>query len=373
MNRTKVNINLTPDPDNNRLLWYTVKDQATAALYFTGKMYILATQSNVTLDITDIVSNLVYKGKGVLTPTWSDNGTESGYQQPYTGSNYSGSMHTTVIDPGDTQVFDEHHYNALRVDVYSDSTLTNNVASKTNIWVYYHSIAPEDKKGGEDLGTRYTYYFDENLTPHLPKIATKNLLYGQLIMPVDSSAGTLYITNSTNANIGSLGYSAYSRVWAMDLYTLLNGYTYADRKLYMKNADNNTVPCLVFDECPKDYYLMWINPNGGFQSLGMNAVYTENYTNNFRITADDQKYLSNKSLNSNWKMKTDFVTEDEFKCIMTAGRSQYCLLYITEFDRVFYVNVTDTKIQKKTRYSENHKPFNIEFEVEAAESEFIII
>lgn len=365
MNRTKVNI-IIPSQAENGLVWYTA--EAAGNIIFRGKAFVTVGQTVLSLDLTDIVSNYIYRGYGILNPTWSN--SDKTYQQPYTGSNATSTINVTYING----VNNELHNENVTVRVYSNSTYTTQIGVATLISVYFHSIGPEDEIGGRYLGlSTVVYYSDPALIPHMPKVATNELAYGQLLQNTNITS-TIDLLNSNNVTTTSMTFNASkAAVFNLTLNTLLTGKTYPDNKLYWKRQGSSGMnPCLVFDECPKPYYLLWINPNGGFQSYGFNAVYTENYTNNFRITADDQKYLSNKTLTSKWKIKAN-TTEDQYKCIQTAARSPYCVLYITEYDRSFMVNVTDTKVDRKTRYSEKHKPFNIELEVEAAESEFVVI
>lgn len=366
MNRTKIYI-IIPSQAENGLVWYTA--EAAGNIIFRGKAFVTVGQTRLNLDLTDIVSNYIYKGYGILNPTWSN--SNQTYQQPYTGSNTTSTINVTYING----VNNELHIEKLTVRVYSNSTYTTQIGATTLSSVYFHSIGPEDDAVSHWVGlSTVRHYFDPALIPHMPKIYTNELAYGQLLQNGSNSTATINFLDSSNTNITSMTLNANkAAVFNIAMDTLLLNGTYPDNKLYWKKQGSSGMsPCLVFDECPKPYYLLWLNPNGGFQSYGFNAVYTENYTNNFRITADDQKYLSNKTLTSKWKIKAN-TTEDQYKCIQTAARSPYCVLYITEYDRAFMVNVTDTKVDRKTRYSEKHKPFNIELEVEAAESEFVVV
>ena len=373
MNRVKIPLTVSPSA-SDRIMFYSLTE-GSSNVFFRGKCFVLANQTNLVIDITDIVSNMVYKGRGILTPTWSDY-IDSGYQQPFTGGNYTGSCQLTAIDG----TGDELHRGAVTLKLYSDATYSTLVTSYTKGNVYFHSIAPQDKKGGTDVDTGnyvFRYQFDQNLIPHLPKISTPNLAYGQLFEHSNNTQPNVSFLNSNNVQLATAAFSTSQpyNVMAMNVKALLDSYSFPDNKMYVGTRATTKVPCLVWDMCVKPYYLMWLNPNGGFQSLGFEKVsqYTENYTNNYRLTYDDMKYLANKTLTSKWKMKSDNLNSKEYDCVLQAARSQYCLLYITEWDRVFYVNVTDTKLSHKDKYTEKHKPFNIEFEVEAAESEFVII
>ena len=370
MNRLKLTV-AVPSNADNRLMYYTVT-AGTSHVIFTGKVFVKALQTKITFDLTDIVNNYTYRGAGILTPTWQNGYFEGGgYMQPYAGSNNSPSLHVLELD----ETCEEFNVMNITLKVYSDKTLNTLVTSLTKANVYFHSIAPYDTYLPQEAGSGtniYKYYFDTNLVPHMPKVATTNLCYGQMIYGYLQNVN---FYNSANTAIASSAFNYNTKVMNMDLYNLLTNYTFADNKLYIGSTASNKVPALQFDACPKPFYLLWLNSRGGFQSYGFEKTseYTENYTNNFRYTVDDQKYKANQTLTSKWKMKSGLVNEKQYDCILQAARSPYCILYLTEFDRVFFVNVVDTRMEHKNRYNEKYKLFNIQLEVEAAESEFTII
>ncbi len=376
MNRYKYTLTVTPTA-TDRFMFYTLKD-SSSYVFFYGKCFVLRNDTRVTIDVTDIINNYIYKGLGILTPTWSDTNiyNESGYQQPFTGGNYTGSCQLTAINGTDG----EYHRDSVTLSLYSDATYSTLVTSLTKAQVYFHSIAPQDYKGGTNVGTgnyAFKYQFDYKLIPHLPKIATTNLAYGQLLEHSNSTQPYVSYYNSNNVQMATAAFSTSQpyNVMTMNVNALISGMSYPDNKMYVGTSGTTKVPCLVWDACPKPYYLLWLNPNGGLQSYGFEktSTYTENYTVNKRLTYDDQSFKANETLLSKWKMKSGLVNADQYKTILQAARSQYCLLYITEYDRVFYVNVTDTKMEHKNRYNQKGKLFNAEFEVEACDSEFIII
>lgn len=370
MNRLKLTVTVPSNVDH-RLMYYTVT-AGTSHIIFTGKVFVKALQTQVTFDLTDIVNNYTYRGAGILTPTWQNGYFEGGgYMQPYAGSNNSASLHVTELD----ETGEEFNVMNITLRVYSDKTLNTLVTSLTKANVYFHSIAPYDTYLPQEAGSgtnTFRYYFDTNLIPRLPKVATTNLCYGQMIYGYGQNVN---FYNSANATVATSPFNYNTKVLNMDLHTLLSRYTFADNKLYIGSTTSNKVPALQFDVCPKPFYLLWLNSRGGFQSYGFEKTteYVENYANNFRYTVDNQKYKANQTLTSKWKMKSGLVNEKQYDCIIQAARSPYCILYLTEFDRVYYVNVVDTKLEHKNRYNQKGKLFNAEFEVEVSDSEFEII
>ena len=365
MNRVKTTITITADPDNDRLMWYSVT-AGTSNVIFRGKCYVLKSQAKVTLDITDVVNNYIYKGFGIFNPTW-DSGSQ-GYQQPYTGQNRSTSFGFSLNGNAG-----EYNIANVTVKLYSESTFTNLVASSTINNVYFHSIAPEDEKGGFKISTYITNYYDINLVPHLPKISTQNLLYGQLAY----GRGNWRWVNSSGMVLLSQNLGSYnSYVCVCNLQDISNYFNLPDNTLYSKdNSSYNKYPMLKLDDCARPYYLLWLNPNGGFQSYGFekNTVPVENYSTSYRLTMDDYSYKANQTLNQRYRLKTGLVTDAEYKVLLTAARSPYCILYITEQDRAYYVNVTNTSMELKRYSNQGRKLFNFECEVELAEKEMVII
>lgn len=366
MNRYKKTISITADPDNDRLMWYSVTAGASNVI-FRGKCYVLRNKLSVTIDVTDIVNNYLYKGCELLTPTW--NATAESYLQPYGNTT---STRNLVLD-GTQQEYDVED---IVIKIYSESTYTNQVGSGSISSVYFHSIAPEDEKIRESVSDYLAARFDTGLLPHLPNIATTKLRYGQLVKKSSAHTDYWYWGTASGGHKMSLTYTnAGSYVCSASLYTIKN-WNLPDNTLYsMGNSNILRKPMLKLDDCARPYYLLWLNPNGGFQSYGFEktTVPVENYTTNYRLTMDDYSYKANQTLNQRYRLKTGLVTDAEYKVLLTAARSPYCVLYITELDRVYYVNVTNTSMEHKTYTNQNKKLFNFECEVELAEKDFQII
>lgn len=368
MNRIKATLTFGSEADD-RTTWYSVTVGASDVV-FRGKAYVLAGATSLTLDLTDIVSGLIYKGVGVLNPVWNAQG--NGYQQPWTGTNYSASLKKNVLDGTDH----EYHIKNLTVKLYSDSGFASQIAATVLNGVYFHSVGPMDDRGGTSHGD-VADYISTGLVPHLPKVASKNILYGQLVHSLSGLTATQKWQNSSGTDIASYTLDAgQDATVAMNLYTLLNGRTYGDDRLYgLSVATGQKWEILRFDECPRPYYLLWLNPNGGFQSFGFNGrtLYTENYTTNMRLTYDDYSLKANQTMASQWALKSGLVGDAEYQCIMSAARSPYCILWLRDLDRSVLVNVSDTSKDIKTRRTNDNKPFIAELKVECAEKDFLVI
>lgn len=359
MNRTKVNLAFT-SANTDRTCYYRVRITG-GLLLFVGKCYVMAGTNNITLDLTDIVGNCTYKGYELLTPTWNSDG----YYQPYINNQ---GPRSTVIPTTNLQ----QHYNPITVTLYSDSGLTNQIAT-TSKNIYFHSIPFMTESylyriGNNDL----SYYLDFNLVPRLPNIPTDKIRYGQLVYNQASSNVYWYKGDSQNtvtffnSNTGSrvLSYRLDGIVNAMAGYTSMEAVHKGTRREILR-----------LDNCIAPYYLIWLNPNGGFQSWPFkpSSLYTEEHTRNMRLTMDEQSWISNHSLSGNWKLKSDLVTDAQYKALLGCTLSPYTILYITELDRAFYVNCTDGKSEYKTYQNQGRKLSIFEVNVKSAEQDFYIV
>lgn len=358
MNRTKINLTFT-SANTDRTCFYKV--QITGGLLlFVGKCYVMAGTNNITLDLTDIVGNCTYKGYDLLTPTWN----VDGYYQPHINSN---SQRATTIPTTNLQ----QHWNPITVTLYSDSGLTNQIAT-TSKNIYFHSIPFMTESYDDRIGSDLSYNIDFNLVPRLPRLSTTKIRYGQLIY--NSTSANPYWYKGTSGNtITSFGSGSGSRVISYRLDELVSRMTGYNTVQSLSNGTRRDI--LRLDDCIAPYYLIWLNPNGGFQSwpFKSSSVYSEEHTRNMRLTMDEQSYISNHSLSGNWKLKSDLVTDAQYKALLGCTLSPYTILYITELDRAFYVNCTDGKSEYKTYQNQGRKLSIFEVNVKSAEQDFYII
>lgn len=343
----------------DRTCYYKV--QITGGLQmFVGKCYVLANKSSITLDLTDIVGNCTYKGYDILTPTWYGDG----YYQPHIDMS---SQRVITIPTTNLQ----QHWNPITVTLYSDSGLTNQISTVSKS-IYFHSIPFMTESYEGRIGNNLSYYIDFNLVPRLPRIATTKIRYGQLIYNSVSTAPVWYKGGSANTLV-TFGNGSGSRVASYRLDGIVNGMTGYNTVQSTSNGTRRDI--LRLDDCIAPYYLIWLNPNGGFQSWPFkpSSVYSEEHTRNMRLTMDEQSYVSNHSLSGNWKLKTDLVTDAEYKALLGCTLSPYTIIYITELDRTFFVNCSDSKSEYKTYQNQGRKLSIFEVNVKSAEQEFYII
>lgn len=358
MNRTKVNLTFASS-NEDRTCYYNVKVTGGLDMFY-GKCYVMANTSSITLDLTDIIGNSVYKGYELLTPTWYGDG----YYQPHIDS---AAQRTDTIPSTNL----EQHFNPITVTLYSDSNLTNQIATKA-VNVYFHSIPFMTESYQDRLGLQLAYSIDFNLVPRLPRISTDKIRYGQLVYSYTSETPVWYKGTSGNA-VASFGSGSGSRIISDRLDSIVADMTGYSTVQGVSNGHRTDI--LRLDDCVMPYYLIWLNPNGGFQSwpFKQSSVYSEEHTRNMRLTMDEQSYVSNHSLSGNWKLKTDLVTDAQYRALLGCTLSPYTLLYITELDRVFYVNCSDAKTELKTYTNQGRKLSVFEVNVKSTEQEFYVI
>lgn len=358
MNRTKISLTFA-STNEDRTCYYTVSITG-GLLLFTGKCYVLAGKSSIQLDLTDIVANCVYRGFDLMTPTWAIDG----YYQPNitTANTKSTSIPTTNL---------QQHYNPITVNLYSDAGMTTQIAT-TSKNIYFHSISFETESYQSRIGNNLSYYTDFNLVPRLPRVSTSNLRFGQLVYSGQSQSNT-WFKGSSNNQLCSFGGGTGSRVcsWRLDsIVNAMNGY---DTVQAFSGGTRHDI--LKLDKCNAPYYLLWLNPNGGLQAWPFkpSSVYTEEHTRNMRLTMDEQSWIANHSLSGNWKLKTDLVTDAEYKALLGTTLSPFTILYITALDRVLYVNCSDAKSEYKTYANQGRKLNSFEVNVKSAEQDFYIV
>lgn len=306
---------------------YQIYINNSNTIIYSGTAFKPRNKTELVFDVTSILCNYLYKGLGILTPTW--NYTENNYTQPTTTC--------TRLTPDSPEQF----YTTVYVELNKGGVIIPRMKQ-----VYFTSIPFEGERGERLINNKY-YYFG-NLVPKMP--LTTKLRYGQVV----------YSSNSVNTTWGTkdLGNDSQSRVYNISI---------PNTDLY----DGDTKILQVDTECKAPYYLCWITKNGGFQCQPFNSkksTYSENYTTNYKLSYDEQKDIANRSIIGKWNLISGNLTAEEYKEFTDINRSPYLLLYITEYDKVVYVNPTDTTNEFKTEDSNNNKPLFYSINVESREN-----
>lgn len=322
MNRIKYKIEGLPQDTEK---YYRYEILIGNKVVYVGKAFKIKTENKLVLDITSILDNYQYKGYGILTPTWFEND----YRQP---------QENIYVILDDSQ---EQHYNSVTIKLYDNNTLIENQTKN----IYFHTIPFEGSRTSRLINGN-TYYYG-TLTPRMP--LTDKLRYGQLVYSRENTT-----TKWNNINFGTI---KGSRVYNIAI---------PNEDVY----DGKTKILKVDKECLAPYYLCWLTSDGGFQCQPFRgkSIYSENSTTNYKLSFDENKDIANRVINGQWTLTSNILTENEYKQYMDIGRSNYLLLYITEHDKVVYVNVTNNKNELKNECNNDYKPLYYSVELETREN-----
>lgn len=302
-NRFNIEIDLTNQPEGV----YRYELILEGSTIYNGKLFKLENQNVVTVDITDILLNYKYKGGTVFKPTLK-NGI---YQQNIPTTDFSNSANDLDIATG--FIFCNVRYKIYDSD---DNTIIND----TKTFELYDYQNP--------LYSNNTPYKFGSMVPRLPK--TNKIGYPQTSVTLEY----IYILSNISGN---------------------------------KIKYNNNVILKIDENCIAPYYLIWILKSGSYQAQPFkgNCTYTETVTNNYKLSIDDQKDIANQTLNRKWNLKSENLTDIEYKYFMDILTSPYLLLYDSENDEAIYVNCTDNSKEQKTNSNNNGKPIFFEVNLEA--------
>lgn len=309
MNRIKFDISINPQAKQEM---HSYNLYIGGKNIYSGKLFTLPNQDKILLDVTDILCNYEYKSVGMLNQVW--NGKE--YAQPT----------TTITYLNDSSA--EQHYNTVTVNIYDKN---NSLVVTKSQKVYFHTITFENEQQERLINNKY-YYFG-NVIPRMPY--TDKLRYCQLV----------YSPTSTNTtwNDMNLGTHKGSRIYNIAIPTT---------DLY----DGKSKILQVDKDCLAPYYLCWITANKGFQCQPFYDIsYNESITKNEKLSSDEVATLANMSVRGNWELRTNLLSDEEYKFYTDIYKSASLLLYITELDKAVFVNVADTTVEYK-KYRQQNKP-----------------
>lgn len=330
MNRIKYNFNVGITT-KEQMYKYELRNYSNGdILIYSGKIFKLPNQTELTVDVTDILNLFQYKGKGILNPIWSN----TQYTQP--------TETTTNLNSGN-----ELHLSTISATLYNEN---NTQVARQLKDVYFHTLSFESERVEKVLDNT-TYYTDFSLIPRMP--ITDKLRFGKLVYTTTNKSvqwkdkdGNIINTfpNMKGSRVHNIA------VPSKDLYV-------GEQKIL--EIDTN---------CLKDYYLCWLTELGDFQCQGFSrGIYSETHTNNKKLSTDEQQSLANKSTKGTWKLTSDILTDNHYKQYMDIYRSPYLYLYISEIDRGLFVNVVGDTVEQKTYRINNKKPIQFEVELESME------
>ncbi len=319
-------LNITPSSDG-RTLVYNTKIKSYGNLWttiFTGKVYALPNQSEVKIDLQDILWNYKFDGRNYFAP-----------QLNSTGDDYV--MCTTYT------TLDNYWYNQVMVEIPE-----LNVSVTKNVKFFNYNLFNQPILDVED--NTVALFMDEYVVSHLPVNLPSNFYFRQLVWNGSFLKGIDGNTSvEQRAKLGQITFAGGSKSYS------LNGKTIA-----------------VIDQCPKPYYLVFLTPSGGMEVVPFNK-YSEvdiEYNNNELVGMDNYRWNFNKNLQSEWKLKSKNLSDKEYKVYSNIFQSKYLLLFDMENGRQHFVNVVDDNYRQKIN-KPNERPIYFEITVRAAEVKII--
>ena len=174
----------------------------------------------------------------------------------------------------------------------------------------------------------------------------------------------------------TLSFTAYrdsatqgARIWIsnVDIWWGTSGQT--DTYIYL--GDN--IIGQLDTECMSKYYLMWQDRYGGYQSQRFDKVYTysEDFTKQYISNYQREKRVSNVTVNPKLEIQTDWLDEELYPYYESIFVSPYLILYDTEEDICYNVNVTDNTYTEKTIENQQRKLFNLKLKLERNKTQIV--
>ena len=330
-----INITVTSSRDP-RTLKYRVRIKTATSTWVNvhyGKFYVPASTTTITLDLDDLLINYKYRGQQSLEPVL--NVSNNQYQMPSSAAGY----------------ISDYYYNTVEVSSLDSPSAFTTVTKDfyflpVQVFGYDLNITPSALNIPS---------VTDGLIPHIPANPPAGFNFGVVVYNSSSSSISAQFKKDNNT-FRSTSISG-GRVY----YCPLTGAT----KAYFVN----TTKVAQIDECNKPYYLLWLDNAGGLQCQGFlkTSEFGRKYDNKTRVDNKNIEWKVTSTTTGNWKLKSDNLTDSEYRVYGELFNSPYLCLIDTVNSRIHYVNVgkSDYTEKKKTRTSK--KPIYFELELNSAE------
>lgn len=135
----------------------------------------------------------------------------------------------------------------------------------------------------------------------------------------------------------------------------------------------NCTPIAIVDECPSDYYLIWIDRTGAYQCQPFNGKVTlsESLSTNYRYDSIDTEIPFNKKVTDKWNLNSNWLTYEEYKAYESIFTSKYLYLFDTKNDEGWEVVLDTNKWTEKTKENKD-KMFNLQLDMHSARPQNIL-
>lgn len=315
-------LTITPTTEG-RTLVYDTKIKSYGNLWttiFTGKVYVLPNQSEVKIDLEDILWNYKFDGTDYFAPKLNTTGDD--YEMCYT--------YTTL---------DNFWYNEVMVEIPSLNVSTTKNVCFFNSRMFDHPIEIVSDNTAAIL-------MDYQPIAHIPSTTPTGFYYRQLVWDgsfVKNVDGNTVIEQRNK--LGQITFTGGNKFYAI-----------GDKKI------------ALIDPCPSPYYLCWMTNCGAMQVQPFTR-YSEveiDYNNNTRADMSNYRWGFNKTVQTKWKLKSKNLSDKDFKAFSQMFNSPYIILLDTVNGRMHFVNIDDETYNQKINKPKEKKIF---FEVTVSSCE----
>lgn len=219
-----------------------------------------------------------------------------------------------------------------------------------------------------------------SVLPRIPRLATasENFWLGVMVIPTNglynnSISGTencfdivndleTYVRYPVNNGVYVRNIYNNSAEEISDLYDLTRGSILYLRQYKSTVGVQNRwkTPVARVDECPADYYVIWMDRTGGYQCQPFSGRmdYSENIASTNVVNALEETRPYMKNVDSIWSLHTDLLTDEEHKAYASLLTSPYIYLYDTKNDMGIWCYCTDSSWKDKV-YKNQKKMFSL--------------
>lgn len=305
-----------------------------------GKFFVPAnTTTNtttVTLDLDDLLINYRYRGQQSIEPVLDV--TNSQYKMPSSAAGY----------------VSEYYYSQVEITSQDNPSAFNTVTKyfyffPTQVFGYDFSF-PTDS----DL---FIPSVAEGLIPRIPANPPAGFNFSVIVYNTLTSSTSLHtVVKKDNTTITTVAVS-HNRAYYFPLSGATNAYYVNNRKVAQ------------IDSCNKPYYLLWLDNAGGLQCQGFlkSSEFGRKYDNKTRVDNKNVEWKVTSTTTGNWKLKSDNLTDSEYRVYGELFNSPYLCLIDTVNNRIHYVNVSKSDYTEKKKTRTSKKPIYFELELDSAE------
>lgn len=313
---TSGNINYTVRVQNYNNTWTKV---------FDGKVFVTAGQTKVNIELGDILWSHKFDGEGYISPTLNS-----------TGDDY--------VMCSTTDTLQNYWYNQVRVEIPSLSTTTTKYVN----FFRYNMIGTRVDSVSSNAIPLFMNY---QPVAHLPKVVPTGFQYRQLVWNGTFQRQIDGTTTVIQRNkLGTITFSGGNTWYGI-----------------------NQTRIATIDPCSKPYYLCWMTNTGAMQVQGFlkSSEMTVTYDNNTRIDMSNYEFNFNKSVTVKWHLKSENLTDKDYKAYGEMFNSPYLILIDTTVNKMYYVNIKSTDYTEKKNGQNGNRKLFFEVDLEACEKQVI--